>query len=164
MTDVLIYGRDYRRNWDGRFAGERASYWHSNAGLLGELHPGDRLWFVTSGQNLGAEAKQAGVLVAVWQVHAVVENPGDDPTYPRDDYRYRIIPNEADSITFDEPVLVDHILRPEGRDKGVSIGRYLQGPRKLKDQTVRLRINLNVRWMFCAMISTGSLSNGVNKC
>ncbi len=68
----------------------------------------------------------------------VKENPGDDPAYPKDDYRYRIVANETESVTFEEPVLVDHILRPEGRDKAASIGRFLQGPRKLKDQTVRL--------------------------
>jgi hypothetical protein len=41
-------------------------------------------------------------------------------------------------VVLDEPVLVDHILRPEGRDKAASIGRFLQGPRKLDDQKVRL--------------------------
>jgi hypothetical protein len=35
-------------------------------------------------------------------------------------------------------VAVDHILRPAGRDKAVSIGRFLQGPRKLSDEKVRL--------------------------
>lgn len=138
MSDVLIYWRDYRQNWVRQFAGERAYYWHLNAKLLGELQPGDRLWFVTSGKNLREEAEQAGFLVAVWQVQEVKDNPGDDPAYPNDDYRYRIIATETESLNFDEPVLVDHILRPEGRDKVVSIGRFLQGPRKLKDQTVRL--------------------------
>lgn len=132
MTDVLLYWRDYRKN-----AETPISAWHSNAQLLGELHPGDRLWFVTSGKNLRAEVEQAGFLVAVWQVKEVVPNPGDDPAYPPDDYRFRVVRNEAESLTLDEPVLVDHILRPEGRDKAVSIGRFLQGPRKLKDQTVR---------------------------
>jgi hypothetical protein len=139
MTDVLIYWRDYRQNWIRQFAGERAYHWHSNAKLLGELHPGNRLWFITSGKNLRQEAEQAGYLVAVWQVQEVVENPSDDPAYPKHDYRYRIVANEAESVAFDEqPVLVDYILRPDGRDKAVSIGRFLQGPRKLKDQTVRL--------------------------
>lgn len=133
MTDVLLYWRDYRKNAEAPI-----SAWHSNAKLLTELQPGDRLWFVTSGKNLRAEAEQAGFLVAVWQVKEVVPNPGDDPTYPSDDYRFRVIVNEVESMTLDEPVQVDHILRPEGRDKAVSIGRFLQGPRKLKDQTVRL--------------------------
>jgi hypothetical protein len=106
--------------------------------MLGDLQPGDRLWFVTSGKNLRHDAEQAGFLVAVWQVQEVNDNPGDDDRYPKDDYRFRIVPNEGESVTFDEPVLVDHILRPEGQDRAVSIGRFLQGPRKLKDQTVRL--------------------------
>jgi hypothetical protein len=132
MNDVLLYWRDYRKN-----AETPIGAWHSNAKLLGELQPGDRLWFVTSGKNLGAEAEQAGFLVAVWQVKEAFDNPGDDFAYQTDDYRYRVIANEAESLVLDEPVLVDHILRPEGRDKAVSIGRFLQGPRKLKDQTVR---------------------------
>lgn len=138
MTDVLIYWRDFRQNWVRQFAGERAFYWHSNAKLLGELLPGDRLWFVTSGKNLKQEAEQAGFLVAVWQVQEVKENPGDDPAYPTKEYKYRIVASEEGTLSFDEPVVVDHILRPEGRDKAASIGRFLQGPRKLKDQTVRL--------------------------
>ena len=32
---------------------------------------------------------------------------------------------------------VDHILRPPGRDKAVSIGRFLQGPRMLKEEKIR---------------------------
>ena len=133
MTDVLVYWRDYRKNAEGPITA-----WHSNSPMLGDLQPGDRLWFVTSGKNLRHDAEQAGFLVAVWQVQEVKDNPGDDDRYPKDDYRFRIVPNEGESVNFDEPVLVDHILRPEGRDKAASIGRFLQGPRKLKDQTVRL--------------------------
>lgn len=138
MTDVLIYWRDYKQNWVRQFAGDRAWFWHSNAKLLSELQPGDHLWMVTSGANVGQEAKQAGFLVAIWTVKETRENPGDDPAYPKDDYRFRAIGNPEESITFDDPVLVDHILRPEGRDKAVSIGRFLQGPRKLTDEKVRL--------------------------
>jgi hypothetical protein len=138
MTDVLIYWRDYRQNWVRQFAGERAYFWHSNAKLLGELMPGDRLWMVTSGKSLQQEAEQAGFLVAVWQVKEVIENPGDDPAYPVAEYRFRVIADDAGSIQFTVPVLVDHILRPEGRDKAASIGKFLQGPRKLRDEKVRL--------------------------
>lgn len=133
MADVLIYWRDYRKNAEGPVAA-----WHSNARLLGELQPGDRLWFVTSGKNLRQEGDSAGFLVAVWQVQEVQPNPGDNPEYPKDEYRYRIVASGEESVNFDEPVLVDHIIRPEGRDKAVSIGRLLQGPRKLDDQKVRL--------------------------
>ena len=133
MTDVLIYWRDYRKNAAGQYAG-----WHSNAQLLGKLLPGDRMWMVTSGKALQQEAEQAGFLVAVWQVAEALGNPGDDPTYPKDRYRYRVVPNEGESITLNEPVPVDHILRPARGSKGVSIGRYLQGPRKLDESTIRL--------------------------
>ena len=78
MGDVLIYWRDYRKNTTEQYA-----CWHSNSQLLGRLMPGDRMWMVTSGKNLGHEAEQAGYLVAVWQVAQAVPNPGDDPAYPR---------------------------------------------------------------------------------
>ena len=138
MTDVLIFWRDYRQNWIRQFAGEQAYYWHSNAKLLGDLLPGDRLWMVTSGKCLRQEAEQAGFLVAVWHVQQVVENPDDDPAYPADEHKYRVIADEVKSLNLDESVLVDHILRPEGRDRAVSIGRFLQGPRKLSEARVRL--------------------------
>lgn len=133
MTDVLIYWRDYRKNSAGPVVG-----WHSNSQLLGKLLPGDRLCLVTSGKSLGHEAEQAGFLVAVWQVAAAVENPGDDPAYPQDKYRYRVVADPQHSTSFADPVPVDHILRPAGRDRAVSIGRFLQGPRKIDEQKVRL--------------------------
>jgi hypothetical protein len=121
MTDVLVYWRDFRKN---KVQGDSLR-WHSNASIFGELVPGDRLWLVTSGEALKAEAGQAGFLVAVWQVAQVQPNPEDDPAYPTEDYQYRIMASEADSITFEQPVPVDHILRPAGRDKASSIGRFL---------------------------------------
>jgi len=93
---------------------------------------------VTAGRNLGHEAEQAGFLVAIWQVRQVVQNPGDDPAYPQDQYRYRVTADAEHSISFAEPVPVDHILRPMGRDRAVSIGTFLQGPRKINEQKVRL--------------------------
>jgi hypothetical protein len=138
MTDVLLYWRDFKQNWIRQFAGERAYFWHSKAKLLGDLRPGDHLWLVTSGANVGHEVKQAGFLVAIWTVKEAVENPGDDSAYPRDDYRFRVIADPVESIGFEEPVAVDHILRPHGRDRAVSIGRFLQGPRKLHEQKLRL--------------------------
>ena len=57
MTDVLIYWRDYRKN------AERPTWaWNTNARLLANLRPGDRLWFVTSGKNLRQSPDQAAFL------------------------------------------------------------------------------------------------------
>jgi hypothetical protein len=132
MTDVLLYWRDYRKN------AERPTWdWHTNAGLLARLLPGDRLWFVTSGKNVRQEPEQAGFLVAVWRVLAVIENPGDDLAYPRDKYQFRVMADPAEWVSFREPVLVDPIVRPASRDQAASIGRFLQGPRKLSDEKVR---------------------------
>ena len=141
MTDILLYWRDYRQTWTPQFTGERVLYWHSSARLFKGLTAGDRLWLVTSGKNLNGVSRgtpQAGFLVGAWQVKHVVLNPGDDPAYPREDYRYRIVADASASMLLDAPVLVDQILRPAGRDKAVSIGRFLQGPRKLNDDRVRL--------------------------
>jgi len=136
MTDVLIYWRDYKKNQAQAGGGFR---WHSGARMFGELHAGDRLWLVTSGKNLGSgEAAQAGFLVGVWQVREVVPNPDDDVAYPSDPYRYRVVAEPSASLLFDEPVLVDHIVRPVGRDRAAPIGKFLQGPRRLKDEKVRL--------------------------
>lgn len=133
MTDVLIYWRDFRKN----MTAAEGFRWHSNARVFVDILPGDRLWLVTSGKSIGQEAEQAGFLVGVWQVAEVQANPNDDPAYPADDYRYRVTTNEAESVIFEEPVPVDHIVRPSGRDKATSIGRFLQGPRKLPDEKVR---------------------------
>ena len=134
MTDVLIYWRDYRKN----VRDDQVHGWYSNASLIGDLLPGDRLWMVTSGKCLRQKAEQAGFLVAVWQVQQVVENADDDPAYPANEYKFHVIADEVESLNLDEPVAVDHILRPAGRDKAVSIGRFLQRPRKLSDEKVRL--------------------------
>ena len=103
-----------------------------------ELHAGDKLWLITSGKNVSSKAVQAGFLVGIWQVRDVVENPGDDPAYPKSEYKYRIIAEPSASVMFDEPVMVDHNVRSADSDKAVSIGRFLQGPRKLKEEKVRL--------------------------
>jgi hypothetical protein len=130
---VLVYWRDYGKHTTGLVTG-----WHSNSQVLAKLLPGDRMWLVTSGKSLEQEAEQAGFLVAVWQVQEVVENPGDDEAYPKETHRYRIVADHRESISLDEPVVVDHIVRPARANKTISIGRYLQTPRKLDDQTVRL--------------------------
>lgn len=135
MADVLVYWRDFKKNLDETAGDFR---WHSNARLFADLHAGDRLWMVTSGKNLGHKAEQAGFLVAVWRVRETIPNPGDDPAYPTSQYRYRVVADPTASFVLEDPVPVDHIVRPPGRDKAASIGRFLQGPRKLKDDKVRL--------------------------
>jgi hypothetical protein len=107
---------------------------------------------VTSGKNVRVEVEQAGFLVAIWIVKEVMENAGEDQEYPSEEYRYRIVAEDEESITFSDPVAVDHILRPQGRDNAVSIGRFLQGPRKLRENTLRLLRaaagpDLALRWL-----------------
>ena len=138
MADLLIYWRDYAANWAYQFAEDRALYWHSSAKCIADLQPGDRMWMVTSGRELHQEAEQAAFLVGVWAVREVIENPDDDPAYPSDDYRKRVVADPSASVMLADPIPVDHILRPAGRDRAASIGRFLQGPRVLSDEKRRL--------------------------
>ncbi len=96
------------------------------------------MWFVTSGKNLRINPEHAGFLVATWSIKEVINNPGDDPAYPPEDYGHRLVADVAQLVTFHDPVPVDHIVRPAGGDLAESIGRFLQGPRRLDEQKVRL--------------------------
>ncbi len=153
MTDVLVYLRDYQRNESGTMKAppnpssallpptsrppSSALLWHSNHRVFGDRQPGDRLWVITSGKSLGLENASAGYLVAVWPVAQVIKNPGDDPEYPARKYQHRVLVNETDAIRLDEPVCVDHVIRGEGYDERVPVGRFLRGPRRLTDEKVR---------------------------
>jgi hypothetical protein len=112
--------------------------WRSSAQCIAELQPGDRIWMVTSGKGLREDAEQAAFLVGVWAVHEVIDNRDYDPAYPTDDYRKRVVADPSGSVMLSDPVPVDHILRPAGRDRAASIGRFLQGPRVLTDEKKRL--------------------------
>lgn len=95
------------------------------------------MWVVTSGKSLGLENESAGYVVAVWPVAQIVKNPGDDPQYPARKYEHRVLVNETDAIQLDEPVDVDHIIRGEGYDARIPVGRFMRGPRRLTDERVR---------------------------
>ncbi len=138
MADLLVYWRDYAANWASQLMEKRAFRWHSRAGCVADLLPGDRMWMVTSGKGLREDAEQAAFLVGVWAVREVIDNPDDDPAYPADDYRKRVVADPSGSVMLSDPVPVDHILRPAGRDRAASIGRFLQGPRVLTDEKKRL--------------------------
>jgi hypothetical protein len=148
MTDVLVYWPDYDRDT----AMGQPRRWHSNHRVFAELLSGDRLWVVTSGKSLGLGNESAGYVVAVWPVAQVIKNPGDDPHYPARKYEHRVLVNETEAIQLDQPVCVDHIIRGEGYDQRIPIGRFLRGPRRLTDQRVRqLRSaagpELALRWL-----------------
>jgi len=133
MTDVLVYRPDYRKST----AKGDALRWHSNHRVFGDLLPGDRLWVITAGKSLGRPDQSAGYLVGMWPVTAVIENSGDDPDYPAPKYQHRVLISETEAIHLDEPVCVDHLIRGEGYDNQIPIGRFLRGPRRLTDEKVR---------------------------
>ena len=134
---------DYRKSTVKR----DALRWHSNHRVFGDLLPGDRLWVITSGKSLGRPDQSAGYLVGMWPVAAVIENPGDDPDYPAPKYQHRVLISETEAIHLDEPICVDHLIRGEGYDNQIPIGRFLRGPRRLTDEKVRqLGLLLGRRW------------------
>ena len=133
MTDVLVYRPDY---WKSAAKCE-THQWHSNHRVFNDLLPGDRLWVITSGKSLGREDESAGYVVAVWPVVQVVQNPDDDPQFPSRKYQHRVLVNEIEAIHLDQPVCVDHIIRGEGYDQRIPVGRFLRGPRRLTDEKVR---------------------------
>ena len=133
MTDVLVYDKDYRF----QKAKGGVLKWHSNHRVFADLLPGDRLWVITSGKSLGREDESAGYLVAMWPIQQIVVNPGDDPEFPARKFGYRILVNQTEALHLDQPVCVDHIIRGEGYDQAISVGRFLRGPRRLSDEKVR---------------------------
>jgi hypothetical protein len=133
MTDVLVYSPQHCMDTMKR----HPLRWHSNHRVFGDLLPGDRLWVITPGKSLGRPDQSAGYLVGMWPVTAVIENPGDDPDYPAPKYQHRVLISETEAIHLDEPVCVDHLIRGEGFDNQVPIGRFLRGPRRLTDKKVR---------------------------
>lgn len=138
MSDVLIYWRDYKLNQVYQWLDDRKWYWHSNASIIGDLQTGDAAWFVASGKSVRREPKSAAFLVAKWRIREVKRNLGEDPAYPRDEYKYRLLADPSASCTYHKkPVEVDGIVRPATADKDISIGRYLQGPRRLNRVTVQ---------------------------
>jgi len=163
MIDVLVYWKTYRPE-KSRGTCLR---WHSNHRVFGDLLPGDRLWVITSGKSLGRDDASAGYLVAVWPVTQVMPNPGDDPDYPTQKYQHRVLVNEVEAMYLDQPVCIDHVIRAEGADKQVSVGRFLRGPRRLSDEKIRqLRSaagpHLAHKWLTGNKSTTDNASNAVN--
>jgi hypothetical protein len=142
MPEVLLYVRDQDAR-SGRLT--------SDSPVVGDLRPGDSVWVVTSGKSLGRDEKRAGFLVAIGKVAGVVESTVDDRPPVRAEGRYRIVLDNSGSHEFD-PVPVDHLLRPEGRDAAIPIGRFVSVPRRLNESLVRkLRAaagpELALRWL-----------------
>src|SRR5208337_809705 len=108
---------------------EPSSFWRPPARRSALGHHG--------GKSLGRPDQSAGYLVGMWPVAAVIENPGGDPDYPAPKYQHRVLISETEAIHLDEPVCVDHLIRGEGYDIQIPIGRFLRGPRRLTDKKVR---------------------------
>lgn len=152
MADVLIYWRGDLREVFPELGGRGKIAWHSRSTVVGELLPGDSVWFVTSGAVLGRVPERSGFLVGIGKVIGVLADAGDDPGPRANEERYRILLDPSESVTFDDPVPVDHVLRPEGRDRSLPIGRFVSVPRRLNSRMVRrLRAaagpELALRWL-----------------
>ena len=136
MTDLLVYWRDYQRNVAAADLHTPLRRWHSSSRYFAALEAGNRLWLVTSGDGLGLLPRHAAFLVGVWRIERLCENPGDDPAYPTDRYRYRALATDSTVPAARLPVCVDEIVRPRGSAEQVPIGRLLQGPRRLSAETI----------------------------
>lgn len=137
MADVLFYWRDYKPKCMEQSTGPSTYFWHSSLRHAAKLQAGDRLWFVTSGKNIGHVIERAGFLVANWQVREVVSNPDDDPAYPAVEYRFRIVGDPSASVFFEDGILIDDVLRPAEKEISIPIGKILQKGRVLPRGTIR---------------------------
>jgi hypothetical protein len=132
MSDVLVFWKDYRRNVAGRGPSTTKRTWNSSAAKFRRLSAGDRLWFVTSGAQLGREPRHAAFLVEVVRVQEVLENPGDEPDYPASAFRHRIVGELDADLLLEAPLLVDSIVRKPEWPSSQGIGRFLQSPQGIE--------------------------------
>ncbi len=139
MADFAIYWKNFSR--DRRRYGfgptKPLPDWRTNSERLSaHLQPGDRLWFFAAGEACGGEEPTAGYLVNFFVVQSVVENKGDDPGYPREEFRFTVWSEPGNRAWVSPPLLADRLVRPAGHRVEIHIGGLLQGPRRLSDDKV----------------------------
>jgi len=66
-----------------------------------------------------------------------MQNPGDHPAYPARKCQYRVLVNEVETMHFDWPVCVDHLIRRDMYEKDMAVGRFLRGPRRFSEEKIR---------------------------
>ena len=133
MTNVLLFWKNYASDLK-RHGEEALSSWHSNSGIVGKLQEGDQIWLVSSGKILKLQPESAGFLIAIVQVVRVEGNRMDAGSYSSENFKYRVIFDQEKTRLLEPPINIDEILRPADRDETIPIGRFLQGPRKIKDE------------------------------
>jgi hypothetical protein len=143
MTDVLLYWRDSSKRPRSEIVCS------SKSKLMTGLQPGDYLWVVTSGASLHHEERHSGFLIGIWKVKEAHDH--EEAALQGEAGRCRVVLDDTESLDLD-PVLVDHLLRPEGRDASIPIGRFVSVPRRLSERLVRkLRAaagpELALRWL-----------------
>jgi hypothetical protein len=138
VADFAIYWKNYTIDCESYGLGPTNPLvgWRTNSErLASQVQAGDRLWFFVAGETCGGAVAGAAYLANVFRARGVEKNRGDNPEYPADKYRYRIIGEPSDS-TWVEPVLADTIIRSEGYDTEAHIGQQLQSPRQLTPEVV----------------------------
>lgn len=138
MTDFGVYWPFFsKRNEPWPLDG-----WRLGSGSrLADVERGDRLWLFTSGKKCKMKlkdrfvcdpaAENAGFLTQVLTVESIA--PDRQGGFDLD-----ISADMRHSPQVDPPLLIDHLVRPEGADGNISIGRFRQAAWKLPANTVDL--------------------------
>lgn len=115
--------------------------WRVGAGSrLADLASGDRLWLFTSGRKCkrkmegagftaDAIAENAGYLAQILTVSHIVPDT-------QDGFALLVVGKPELSPKVCPPLLIDGLIRPEGRDASVPIGQLRQAPWKLAETAV----------------------------
>jgi hypothetical protein len=139
MSDFRIYWKNFAADRDafGFGAASPLSDWRTSATRFYEsVENGDWLWFFTNGQACNMPESTAGYLVNLFRVQSKEPNQGDDQLYVPEKFRYTIFADKECCFWFDPPVFVDVFIRPGGHPADWHIGKLIQGPQPLKEETV----------------------------
>ena len=139
MSDFAIYWKNYSQDIRNCAFGPSnpLADWRSNSDRLHkQLKLGARLWFFAAGESCNGNIGTAAYLVNVFRVREVVDNSGDDPEYPTEEFRYTIWSEPDGCVWISPPAMADQIVRPAGHQIEVHIGKLMQGPRRLPEEKV----------------------------
>jgi hypothetical protein len=109
---------------------------------LADLSAGDRLWLFTSGKKCKKKIEGEGfaddaIAEAAAYLTQILTVKDIEPDSVGQ-FDLLINANSKCSPKVCPPLLIDHLVRPEGADATVSIGKFRQAPWKLRENTVDL--------------------------
>jgi hypothetical protein len=137
LTEGILNMSAYAVYWKN-FAKDRAAgnwpcpRWYSNFAILRDLEAGDLLFLFASGKACQKPEQHAGYLVQLFEVESVGRNPGDNASYPADEFEY-VISASAQGAALTPRLLVDSIVRLPEHLPEMPIGQIRQQPHRLTD-------------------------------